>query len=133
MKEEILTDALYQALGIAVPEFAVYDTLPEPLAKQLGCDPNGIFRLSRFIECKQATGEEIAEHLSRNFVADALFANWDIPVSFKNVIMGKDGILYRIDNGGALRFRALGQLKINTPDWNPSKLVELESLRKNSP
>lgn len=133
MKEEILTDAWYQALGIAVPEFAIYDTLPEPLAEQLGCDPNGIFRLSRFIERKQATDEEIAEHLSRNFVADAIFANWDIPVSFKNVIMGKDGILYRIDNGGALRFRALGELKINTPDWNPSKLVELESLRKNSP
>ena len=60
-------------------------------------------------------GAELASvraQLSRRFVADALVGNWDvIGNAEQNVILGQDGVAYRIDNGGGLRFRAQGTRK----------------------
>jgi len=57
----------------------------------------------------------VVNKLKENFVADAILGNWDVVgLSKDNVMLGKDGKTYRIDNGGSLRYRAQGGLK---KDW----------------
>lgn len=48
--------------------------------------------------------------LKDGFLVDSLLANWDIVYNRKNTI-SVGGIMYRIDNGGALYFRATGERK----------------------
>ncbi|MDO8302737.1 MAG: hypothetical protein Q7T18_05820, partial [Sedimentisphaerales bacterium] len=59
------------------------------------------------------------------FIVDALLANWDIMKS-DNTLMSK-GMLYRIDNGGALLFRAQGERKAMAEF--SGKVGELETMR----
>lgn len=129
MKEEITADNLYRTLGIPVPAFAVYDTLP-PIDKiKSSCIGPGPYRLADFIESEKTPADPstIGDKMKVHFVADAFLGNWDIVVdNFKNVILDKMGKLWRVDNGGALRYRALGEKK------NPSDLLkvsDLESMR----
>lgn len=56
-------------------------------------------------------GKNVQEKLKDGFVADALLSNWDIPYAPGRNTGGANGELYRIDNGGALLFRAKGQRK----------------------
>ena len=61
----------------------------------------------------------------QGFIADAFLANWDIPAAPKrNTKATVDGI-YRIDNGGAILYRARGDRK---PQF-PPVVSELESIR----
>ena len=129
MKEEILSDALYRSLDIAAPDFAVYDHVPENL-QAFGKGP-GPYRLAEFIEKDMtASSDKIIYQMRKNFVADAFLANWDIVIGdYKNVVMDKGGRLWRSDNGGALRYSALGYEKKGTPGWDPYRVNDLESMR----
>ncbi|MBI4599758.1 hypothetical protein HY732_02445 [Candidatus Uhrbacteria bacterium] len=49
------------------------------------------------------------DQLKNGFLADALLANWDIAKSDNSLM--SNGVLYRIDNGGALLYRAQGERK----------------------
>lgn len=111
MKEEIAADAFYRALGIPVPAFAVYDILPKAISPDL-CKGPGPYRLASYIDPGRQDPEKITQEIQKHFVADAFFGNWDIVVdNFKNVILDTAGKLWRVDNGGSLRYRAVAGKK----------------------
>ncbi len=71
-----------------------------------------MYRLAEFISSSKPGNQHfIKEQLAKHFLVDALMANWDICVDLKNVILGADNVLYRIDNGGAWRYHATTGLK----------------------
>lgn len=125
LREEMAADAAYQALGVNVPRFKSYELADGSVAK-----------LSEFIEGRSlgsvlaAGGDEATAALTalrKDFAADALLGNWDvIGMEYDNILIGNDGKVWRIDNGGSLRFRAQGALKGDR--WN-NYPTELWSLR----
>jgi len=106
IKEESQADNLYKAMGANVPNHRLYNQ-------------NGkTYKLAEHIEGKplsSLTGSELGKvhkQLQKHFVADALMANWDvIGMDADNIIVDKKGKVYRIDNGGSLRYRAQGSPK----------------------
>lgn len=126
LQEEIISNALYQAAGCPVPDFAVVNLIPDCL-QSAGLPINGVYRLAEYVDAnKQQSDDLIKEQLSKHFLLDALLLNWDICVDLKNVILGTDGLLYRIDNGGALRYHAKHGLK-DKEYW--FHMIDLENLR----
>lgn len=127
IREESAADTAYQALGADVPEHRLYMT------------PNGPVKLARFVEGKtlaQVEGSEpdsvvagMKVALKKNFAADALLGNWDvIGLDKDNVMLGSNGKAYRIDNGGALRYRAMGGKKA---EWG-ANVTEVFTMRTSS-
>jgi SPP1 gp7 family putative phage head morphogenesis protein len=119
--EESLSDSLYELLGVDVPEHEVFG-LASPT------------KVSRFIDGRtlnKLTGYErqaAEQALRERFAADALLGNWDvIGLSEDNVLIDAFGKVYRIDNGGALRFRAQGAKK-TAQQWNKT-VDELVTMR----
>ena len=109
LQEEMTADAVYRALGMNVPEFQSYRDSAGQLVK-----------LSRFITVPTTELGKLPPtrktaaiaKLREGFVVDALLGNWDvIGLDSDNVLVTADNTPYRIDNGGALRFRAQGQPK----------------------
>lgn len=124
MKEEITADNLYRALGIPVPAFAIYESLPNIPALNKACQGPGPYRLATFIDREEHPKEGYQEQeMKKNFVADAFMGNWDIVVdNFKNIVLDKNGVLWRIDNGGSLRYHAKGDKK------DPKALLQVSDL-----
>jgi hypothetical protein len=130
LREESYADAAYRALGARVPESRLYDT------------PSGPVKLAKFVEGRTlaevkradpALYAKAAEDLKRHFAADALLGNWDvIGLSLDNVLVDARGRAWRIDNGGALRFRAQGARK-SAEQWDryPVELWTLRDASKN--
>jgi hypothetical protein len=124
LREEMTADAVYRAFGTNVPEFQQYR------------DASGVLvKLSRYIpdttslaDLDPAAKKKAIAQLRQGFAVDALLGNWDvIGLGEDNVLIGKDGTVYRIDNGGALRFRAQGQPK--APDAFNEGVVDLWGMR----
>lgn len=126
-QEEFAADRAYEALGIAVPEGKLYDTY------------DGLKKVTKYIEGK-SLGEflkgnptdkqrlSISKQIRDGFVADALLGNWDvIGLNYDNILVDKDGKVWRIDNGGSLRFRAQGAKK--HPAHFGEAVTEIDSLR----
>lgn len=114
LREEAYADQAYQAMGVSVPKMRLYETAGRPT------------KLSEFIEDAQSLGalktsdrkryDRAVAELRKDFAADALMANWDVMgASFDNILVDPNNRPWRIDNGGALRFRAQGSAK---PGWN---------------
>ena len=109
---ESYTNALYRKLGLEAPEAAI---------RSIGGKDAYV---SKIIEGRRATGEEIAKILkedpelaARIHVAATLTENWDIfGAGFDNVLITKEGKLAFIDNGGSLDYRARGGAKTFGPD-----------------
>lgn len=126
LREEVLADAIYRELGVRVPEARLYD------------GPRGPVKLARFQEGKTlaeylqgATAAQRAavfDKLSEHFAADALLGNWDVlGLNLDNVLVDAGGQVWRIDNGGSLRFRAMGAKKLAS-DWT-EHTAELWTMR----
>lgn len=126
IREEFAADQAYRAAGIDVPRAVLYDT------------PSGPVKLAEFIDGQdlgtflaKASPEDVAavtEKIQNGFVTDALLANHDVAgLSLDNIIVDAKGTPWRIDNGGALRFRAQGLPK-SSAVWNGA-VAELESMR----
>lgn len=108
--EETYADAAYRALGVNVPNFKVYNEGGAPV------------KLAEFMEGKSLADikqsdpklyKKAVKELQKDFAADALMGNWDvIGMGADNVLIDKDGKPWRIDNGGSLRYRAQGRLKV---------------------
>ena len=122
-KEEILADAIYQAIGDADESFGIH--VPE--FKIIGSKEGGISRVSRFLPGKELGFQNQAE-VAKGFVVDAFMANWDAVIDGKNLWLSR-GKVYRIDNGGALRRRAKGELKTSTGYDFSSAVSDLYTLR----
>ncbi|WP_395737428.1 phage minor head protein [Prosthecobacter sp.] len=131
LREEVLADEIYRGLGAHVPEPKLYETKAGPV------------KLARFIEgetladyLKKATPaqrEAVFARLGEHFHADVLMGNWDVVGLAKdNILVDTTGVPWRIDNGGSLRFRAMGGEK--GADWNayPDELWSLRNAAKNA-
>ena len=127
LREEINADAAYQAMGVAVPKFKLYETTDGPV------------KLAEFIEGKPLSAlsgkakESAVKKLQKDFAADALLGNWDVVgMTGDNVLVSADGKVYRIDNGGSLRYRAQGALKKGAWNKYPHELWTLRDRAVNT-
>lgn len=120
LREEFAADEAYRALGVNVPRGRLYET------------PDGPVKLSEFIEGEPLSSlrgsalENARSRLREDFAVDALLGNWDVVgLNSDNILVGADGRIWRIDNGGALRYRAQGASKGDR--WNdyPTELFSL--------
>lgn len=126
-------DMAYKALGVPTPE------------SHLRTESGHSFKYGKYLEHgqtlaqwidgkpeadKQAAFKEVGKH----FVADALLGNWDSVGTGMSNILFHGGTAYRIDNGGALKYRAQGALK-NVGDFDNNAVKDLEGMRdpKKSP
>ena len=109
IESEILANKLYNLAGVATPEV---------IPVVINGETKGL--ASKFIEGLEEP--KIASQMKSSFGADAWLANWDTTAIGNTFI--RDGKLVKVDNGGALRYRAMGELKPNFGD----KVEELISL-----
>ena len=135
LRNEAAADNFYRAAGFNVPECKIYETTDGPV------------KLSRYIDggtslhdyWQQATPEQkeqLIEKLRPGFDADVLIGNWDVTgTGADNILIDKNGTPWRIDNGGALGFRAQGSLK-KTEEWFsgwPDDLWSMRTSTNNAP
>lgn len=124
LRSEALADELYRRLGLAVPDSMVLEA------------PGGPQKVAAFFDDAQTLAawkrtasasevEAMHKELRKGFVADALFANHDVAGMSNDNILVVAGKPYRIDNGGALTFRAQGGAK---GTWG-RQVRELASMR----
>ncbi len=131
LREEVLADEIYRSLGAHVPEVRLYEAAGGPV------------KLARFIEgdtlaaylakATPAQREAVMARLGEHFHADVLLGNWDvIGLAKDNVLIDAAGAPWRIDNGGSLRFRAMGAAKGD--EWHefPDELWSLRDAAKNA-
>ena len=110
LESEVLASKLYNLAGIETPTM------------ELGKLEDGtICIISKYIpDLKELTKADVKA--KESFAADAWLANWDSLISGNTLTA--DGKCIKIDNGGALKYRALGELKPNFGD----KVDEVVSL-----
>jgi SPP1 gp7 family putative phage head morphogenesis protein len=99
-RNELLASFLYEESGIAAAKIR--------LAKR-----NGNWAVaSKFEEgLKKASIPLLKGPGNKGFAVDAFLANWDVVgLEFDNMLVGPKGV-FRVDNGGALKYRAMGSPK----------------------
>jgi hypothetical protein len=120
LKEEYTANRIYDVLGVPAPKARLY---------REGSD---VMQMTDYIEgtpLGELSGEERAEaeeSLREGFVADALLGNWDVLGTGDDNILWDGETAWRIDNGGALRYRAQGAQKGSK--FGP-EVTELDTLR----
>lgn len=130
--EESIADSLYAKAGVNVPSAKLLQPNGQPPVK-----------LTKFIEGKSladfaATAtktqlDKVHKELQKDFAIDALLGNRDVigtnhlTGGFDNILVDTKGKVWRIDNGGALRFGGMGQKK----DWG-AEVREFDGLRNAS-
>jgi hypothetical protein len=125
LREEAFADAAYAALGVPTARSKVYET-PGSHPVKLAEFHEGV-GLDELRTTDPAAFEAACVKLRKHFVADALLGNWDVVgASYDNIKVNAAGVPLRIDNGGALRYRAQGALKGSA--WSGT-VGELDSLR----
>ena len=104
LREEWLAHELYEELGINVPLARIYDE-----------DSDSPAMVSQFMEntvdANSIMDDNLKEEIMKNYVADCLLANWDIYCNDNILVNKDDGLVYRVDNGGSLRYSATGREK----------------------
>ena len=123
IKSESQADELYRAAGVNVPKQQVHDT------------PDGPKKVAEYIdgktlgELKDSNPKQYdaaVKRLRKDFVADVLLGNRDVVgMNLDNIVVGKGGKVFRVDNGGSLTFRAQGKEK----DFGPDVSKEIDGLR----
>lgn len=125
LSEEAYADSAYRAAGLNVPQVHIYQT------------PGGVVKVSEYVEGQTLSAlksgdpakyKKAVKQVQKGLAADALMGNWDvIGTGYDNILVDKAGKVWRIDNGGSMRYRATGSAK--TPEqWNANP-TELWSLR----
>ena len=102
-KVEALTGALYALADVPVPIQRVIDFKDETAVMSDWLD-----------DAVPMSMEDLKSHpdVRENFAVDAWLANWDVVGSNGvNIVKGPGGKAYRVDLGGALLFRAMGDSK----------------------
>ena len=102
-KVEALTGALYALADVPVPIQRVIDFKGETALMSDWLD-----------DATPMNMEELKNHpdVLENYAVDAWLANWDVVgANGVNIVKGPGGKAYRVDLGGALLFRALGESK----------------------
>lgn len=104
VKSEYLANQLYDALGLRVPQYELYE---EKNTK----GKNEAVLLSKWISKKRDIGLQDYPELAKGFIADVLLANWDVYQN-DNCFVDMAGRVIRVDNGSCLDYRAKGQKKV---------------------
>ena len=102
-KVEALTGALYALADVPVPIQRIVDFKGETALMSDWLD-----------DATPMNMEELKNHpdVLENYAVDAWLANWDVVgTNGVNIVKGPGGKAYRVDLGGALLFRALGESK----------------------
>lgn len=114
IESEYYADEAYRVLGVSVPEARLYQAGARKV------------KLARFIQggvslrdyLAKATAKEreaILDQIAKCFAVDAILGNYDVVGMEQDNILIKDGIAWRIDNGGSMEFRAQGARKETNP------------------
>lgn len=111
LASEFIADALYRNAGVRVPQGKLYKT------------PTGTVKLTKFLDgeiqtlsqylgtATTAQRSAILEDARKSFHFDAWLGNWDSVGTGKDNMLVVNGKIWRVDNGGALKYRAQGQAK----------------------
>lgn len=144
IRAEYHTNKAYKALGVKVPEVALYDKITSKLVKEKVEEVSEPVMLSTFVAGKILREyleypvresphlKEVQVLIQKDFVADCLLANWDvIGLSYDNVIIDTNTKeVWRIDNGSGLDHRALGAKK-DPRFFDPNGvIIEFETFRQ---
>jgi SPP1 gp7 family putative phage head morphogenesis protein len=117
-RNEHLANLFYRQAGIEVPE------------TQIIKDGDRTLLASRIVEGVQENRQGLragsVKGVNESFVFDAWLANWDVVGLVYDNMLVKDNRAIRLDNGGALLFRAQGTEKLDK--FGP-KVIELDTLR----
>jgi hypothetical protein len=125
LRSEFQAEKMYRAAGVEVPPSFLIDDVGIPV------------KLSEYIEDGQtlkqylrtasvAEAKAIKAKINKDYSFDALMGNWDVIGAELDNIIIKGGKVYRIDQGGALSFRAQGAPK--GAAWS-DEVSEIWSLR----
>lgn len=118
---EYIANQLYSIFGVDTPDYEYY--------KGNGYE----FLVSKFIPNTRVANKKDYPELAKNFIVDAFLANYDVYQN-DNVLVDLSGKIYRVDNGGSLKYRAQGAEKVfdDTADsidsmirYNPTVLGDL--------
>lgn len=132
-EEEVAADRMYRAMGVPVP----YSEIRKVDGREAKVAP--YLRLPTLAEeLSKASADDrraILAEVRKGFVADALLGNWDAAgldhdnmlVEREHLTGGKPTRVWRIDNGGSLRFRAQGARKPEGA-FGPA-VTEIDTLR----
>ena len=121
VKNELLANKLYKLFGVNVPDSKMVN-----IDGKIGIANSYIDGLTKFTD-EDKSSDKFKKQVLDKFVIDALLANWDtVGLTFDNLLKDKNGNFYRIDNGGALLYRAQGEPKGAAFG---KKVLELDSLR----
>jgi hypothetical protein len=114
LTDEGTADKIYRAASVPVPASQLY-TRADGAAVKLSKFIDGAETLQSM---RQRLGESSAEYkaviaeIHKGFHVDAWMANWDVIGTGADNILVAGGVPYRVDNGGALRWRARGDAKV---------------------
>lgn len=104
VEEEYLATKIYEELGVVVPRMQIYDK-----------GTSNVAILSEYMENTEVANNIMDDNLKaeilKGYVADCLLANWDVYKNDNILINKDDGLVYRVDNGGSLRYSATGRDK----------------------
>lgn len=123
VRTEYLTNQLYDLLGLRVPDFELYE------------DNGEAVMLSKYIPMTKVPSVKNYDDMAKGFIIDALLANWDIYQN-DNCLIDSAGRIIRVDNGGALNYRAQGSTKpfgdkvddfLSMQKYNPSVVANLST------
>ena len=121
-----MADDIYEAAGVLVPKQQLHEVNGE------------MKKVAEYIKDAKTLGElkisnpkkfeQVKKKLQKDFVVDALLGNRDVIGQDMDNILVKGAKVYRVDNGGSLRYRAQGDKK----SFEADALVELNGLRNPS-
>jgi SEC-C motif len=122
-RSEVLANEIYRALGISAPE-----------SRNIMLDGKKAVEAPMIPGVKRAGGAHALRDnpgVLDGFVADAFLANHDVVgTCFDNVVLDGSGKAHRIDNGGAMFFRAQGKPKADGPQpFVDNDVPEIDSMR----
>ena len=121
VNNELLANQIYKLFGVNVPDSKIVK-----LNDQIGVANSYIDGLSEIDE-NDRNSDSFKRQVLDKFAIDAWLANWDaVGLTFDNLLKDKNGNFFRIDNGGALLYRAQGTPK---GELFGSDVKELETLR----
>lgn len=106
---ELLAAKLYAAGGFSAPDSMIVEH-------------NGKVAIaSKWVDLKKATPAQMkkAKGMLDGFAMDAWLGNWDVVgLNHDNAMLLPDGTIHRVDPGGSLMFRAMGEKK-TSDQWGP--------------
>ncbi len=121
VRNEALANALYRAAGVDVPDMTMTTLQGKPAVASRMLSKRHYAPLGQLAPAPASNAEKLVRS---GFATDAWLGNWDVIGLTRDNIMSAPGKAFRIDMGGALRFRAQG----NPKEFGP-EVKEWDTLR----